>query len=432
MNLLPSTDEIVPILEKNNSFYYSDFRQDFTQLSFGKKLQILCDVVRQSIYPNGFPNPDRDILDMNGNCYTAAYSFINYIKRINLGLNHRCAIVRKRYFDLDNITSIHVVALVDDDNGHTYQVDPTPFVGYKYGSVDDITYQKIYEEYVIIDEKIEEYLYKFRKIIYADSEKKFEKSKIEEAIELCHIINEFPILKGYAALVLKIVTKYLADEEEKNKIERMLANIKPCNRNNPQAIRQTEENLRVTTSRWLEELRDLQRNNSNPKRQQELAMTIIHENKWLDDNLEKYANINGKRIRLSSLNPRFFYENKFRTIILPRSQFLKKSTGQKDVLLKNRVLSYSVDTSLPRGPLSLKTNLFFCNHPDYINEKLLIFLLNETDEVETLAQNIGTISTGSNYSEQALDFLLGYPEHQTMTCFMYPNSKLLLKKQKHN
>lgn len=430
MNLLPSIDEIAPITEVSNVFFQTDFSQKFTILPFEKKLQVLCDLVRQSIYPNGFPNPDSDILDMNGNCYTAAYTFINYIKELNIGSNYRCAIVRKRCFDLDNVTSIHVVALVDGANGHTYQVDPTPFAGYKYGSVDDITYQRIYEEYVIIDEKIREYLYEFRKIIYDDSQKQFDKSKIGETLELCRVINEFPILKGYAALAIKTVTKYLDDDKEKEKIRKLLSKIKPCNRDNSQAIKETAKKLKQMTEEWKEELMELQLNNANPKRQQELAMTIIHENKWLNDSLEKYADINGKKVRLSSLNPRFFYENKLRTIILPKSQFLAKSTIQKNVLLKNRVFSYSIDTSLPRGPLNLDPCLFSYNHQDYLNEKISVFLLRETNEVNTLIQDIGNPSPDSNYSEQVLDFLLGYPEHQTMTCFMYPNPKLLIKTNK--
>ena len=57
--LLPNQNELKPI--KNNSLFYDcGFNEDFNKLSFKTKLQVLCDIVRQSIYPCGKPNPDND------------------------------------------------------------------------------------------------------------------------------------------------------------------------------------------------------------------------------------------------------------------------------------------------------------------------------------------------------------------------------------
>lgn len=177
MNLLPSLEELIPIVDKNNIFYECGFNVKFNNFPFQKKLQILCDIVRQSVYPNGLPNPDNDIIELNGNCYTASFCFFNYVRKLNIDVNARCALARKRLFDMDDVTTIHVVVLIDSEEGHTYQVDPTPFAGYKYGSVDDITYKGVYDEYVVIDDTINNYLYKFRKIIYDDYTNRFNKKE---------------------------------------------------------------------------------------------------------------------------------------------------------------------------------------------------------------------------------------------------------------
>jgi len=107
MDLLPKLDELLPIQE--GVFKECGFNTNFNKLSFEKQLQVLCDIVRQSVYPNGVPNPDNDIKKMSGNCVTASYCFLDYIKSLNIGCNPRCVLARKRTFDGDDVTTTHVI-----------------------------------------------------------------------------------------------------------------------------------------------------------------------------------------------------------------------------------------------------------------------------------------------------------------------------------
>lgn len=438
MNLLPSLDELIPIINENNVFYECNFNTNFNILSLKRKLQVLCDLVRQSIYPNGFPNPDNDIFEMNGNCYTAAFCLSKYLNELNIGRNVRCALARKRIFDVDEITTTHVVVLVDSDDGHIYQLDPTPFPGYKYGSVDDVTYKKIYEEYVVIDYSINELLYSFRKIIYEDSLHKFNRSKIHCCLELCNSIHEFPILKGYAATVLKIVKKYIDTEYEKNKIQELINSIKPYNKINTEKMIELKNKMQVYFNEWVQELRDLQHSDTDIKRQSELAIAITQERKWIDDSYEKFILINGKKTRISCVNPRFLYESHYNTIFCDSSQ----SKGLLSSVIKNKLLisGYDVNLNLSAGDLRIVPITFFrLNNkinfniiPDIISVLLLdsnsdnINLLNNRQINNTFFDDFSQDSV-CNYSEQSLRFLIGYPEHQVMTKFMYPNPKLVKK-----
>lgn len=406
MNILPSLDELIPVINYNNIFYECGFNTNFENLTFEKKLQVLCDIVRQSIYPNGFPNPDNDIFEMNGNCYTSSYCFLNYIKELNIGTNARCALARKRSFDLDDITSIHVVVLVDSDDGHTYQVDSTPFAGYKFGSVDDITYNGIYDEYVVINETINNYLYKFRKIIYEDSINKLDVNRISEYLELCNVVDEAPILKGYVAIILKIIIKYLDNQYEKDEIRKKIDLIKPYNKTRPDKLKELNNILKIETDIWLEELRDLQHSNSNLKRQSELAITIVQENKWIDNSYERYIKIDGEKIRISSINPRFLYEKGYNAVLIKLyNQVFKIRLIDKSGF---QISEYVTDLSKPTQQLGIKPILF--SHP---------FREKDIELMSSYAAN--------SYNESSLNFLSGYPEHQVMTRFMYPNPRLVRK-----
>ena len=124
-----------------------------------------------------------------------------------------------------------------------------------------------------------------------------------------------PILKGYVVLALKIIIKYLDDESEKNKIRQWINVIKPYSKNNVDKIRDLSYKLKKQTNTWLEELRDLQQSNYDIKRQSELAIAIVQENKWLNNSYERFVNVNGQKVRVSSINPRFLYEKKSKHII---------------------------------------------------------------------------------------------------------------------
>lgn len=436
VDLLPKLNEITPIVDKKNIFYECEFNTSFDNLSFQKQLQVLCDIVRQSIYPNGIPNPDNDILEMNGNCYTASYCFLNYIKKLHIGVNARCVLARKRKFDPDEITTIHVVVLVNSEDGHVYQVDPTPFAGYKYGSVEDVTYKGIYDEYCAIDDTINNYLYIFRKIIYDDYVKKFNTEQIEEYIKLCHVVDEYPILKGYVAIVLKIILKYLDNEYEKSKIIKWINLIKPYSKYNIDNLNDLKYRLKIETDAWMEELRSLQENNYNAKRQSELAIAIVQENKWLNHSYERFVKIDGQQVRISSINPRFLYEKKQKALLINTSIYSQPYSPIAAVF-RNSTFNYTINLSSSTEQLGLKPLLFvqtsIDNYPNAGSCDIASVLYDENyinliEEYYSGLLCTDFIDFANNYCESSLYSLIGYPEHQVMTKFMYPNRKLFDKR----
>lgn len=389
MDILPCKNELAPV--DSNSIYECCFNIDFDKLNFESQLQVLCDIVRQSIYPNGKPNPENDIDTMTGNCYTASFVLKDYLKKLAVGTNHRCVLARKRSFDLDEITTIHVVLLVDN-NGRTYQVDSSPFVGYKYGSVDDITYKGIYDEYVIIDENINYILNKFRYIICNNNY-----VNLDECLNLCNLLDEYPILKGYAALALKNIKSRITNQYDKNKIQSFINKIKPYNTSNGDMIKQVKQRLNLEYKNWYCELNDLISSKSNYKRQLELLGWINQENRWYDKTNIPLYNINGINYRLSSFTPRFMYDNNFICII-------------NDMDYDNEcIIKYYCDYS------DKKEFIPFNN----INNAYVV-LLNDNIRSNALLYS-------NDFVESSLFFLSGMPHEMVMTKFMYPNKKLTKK-----
>ena len=162
--ILPSKNEIKPITNVNSTFYECGFNQDFENLPFINKLQIINDLVRQSMLPERTPNPLNDKATLIGDCYTSAIASIEYMKNLNIGTNHRLVFCRKRPYDPDNITSRHAAVLVDDEEGNTYFYDATPYVASNYGKV--LPDQNFYEHYEIIDNEKSELIFFLRELIY--------------------------------------------------------------------------------------------------------------------------------------------------------------------------------------------------------------------------------------------------------------------------
>ena len=79
MELLPTKEELVPITDSHTTFYECRFNTPFDTLSEKQKLQIICDIVKETIYPNPITNPNCDIETLNGNCYTACVVARNYL-----------------------------------------------------------------------------------------------------------------------------------------------------------------------------------------------------------------------------------------------------------------------------------------------------------------------------------------------------------------
>lgn len=462
MNLLPNKEELIPITNEKSTFYECGFNVAFEKLSFEKQLQALCDVVRQSIMPNTIPNPDNDIKEMNGNCHTASKLFKSYLEELHLGKNIRYVFARKRNFDPDDITTIHSVVLVDSEDNHIFQVDATPFCGYKYGYVTDITHRSVYEEYYLINEEMEKYLYELKKIIFTDSINKFDITKVRKYLKIFDECAQYPILNAYVANAMKVVAKYLDNSFDIENMKKNILILKPYSKSNQKKIVYQLKLLNKQVEIWKEELRDLQSSNVEIKRQLELAINITQEMKMFDKSYERYANINGNFVRLSFINPRFLYENELNTVMIkPSAYFISKADEIKNGYITkcgDPIGEYIIDLSQPTDQLHIKPMLF--SHPcgeKYIRpmtgtSNVMLFnsdaktindlkrkfrnnLCNDLwyKEIKWIDGNniywhpfyTNLVHGADNYSESSLHYLIGFPEHQSMTRFMYPNPKLI-------
>ena len=78
--LLPKKEELIPITNDRTTFYECGFNTDFDNLSFQKKLEIVNNLIRQTIIPTCRPNPNDHVESLIGNCHTAALAGKEYLK----------------------------------------------------------------------------------------------------------------------------------------------------------------------------------------------------------------------------------------------------------------------------------------------------------------------------------------------------------------
>lgn len=460
--LLPSLKEIKPITDKNNTFFDCGFNVEFNELSEQKKLQIICDIVKETVYPNPFPNPETELEEMNGNCHTACLIAKDYLRELNLSKNIKYVMVRKRMFDPLDVVSIHAILLVEGNDSIVYQFDPTPFVGYKDGIVEPIS-KPIYEEYVEINDDMAKFIYLFKEIIYQHKNNKMDLNKISVYVDKCLDSLEYPILGAYCGNALKILLNYITDVSLKDKIEKMVLKLRPYSKVNVIKKNYQKALLNKQVNIWREELNDLITSGTNIKRQLELSQCIIQELKMQYPEYERMREINNEKTRLSFINPRFLYEKGLNVIMIKTSAFfLGYQDYIRDSFLKKYYSTgeYSVNLALPTEQTGIKPMLF--SHPlgeDCIRslngESRVILLKADPDAIykqkkylrESLCGNMwnqeviwldgkpiiwdpfvtNLIHGTDNAPEAALHYLIGNPEHQNMTRFMYPNPKLKYK-----
>lgn len=463
--LLPTIEELKPITDSNNTFYDCGFNSSFDSLSEQKKLQIICDIVRETILPTPFPNPEKELINLEGNCSTACLVAKSYLEELKLCKNIKHVMARKRVFDPDDIVSIHSILLIEGNDNNLYQFDPTPFVGYKFGKVESID-NPIYYEYVEITDDMQEFLNIFKEIIYLDSINKIDKNKVKYYIDKCIDSLDYKILGAYCGNALKKLIKYIEDPSIKNKIEKLILELRPYSKVNKKNKEYQIELLNNQVSLWNEELNDLKESGKDIKRQLELSQNIIQELKMVYPEYEIMKNIKGNDIRLSFINPRFMYENGLNTIMIKTSAYYLNCNDYIEDYYKSRYKSYgeySVNLANPTELTGIKPMLFShplgetCirsldgeskvllleGNPDIINKqkrtlreemchdmwnKEYIWFDDKPIIWDPFVTNI--VHGTDNATEAALHYLIGYPEHQNMTRFMYPNPKLKYKEYK--
>ena len=86
--LLPMLWELKPISGNRDAFGETVFTKALEKLSFVEKLQLACDIVRQTMLTSYIPNPKEDEETMIGDSYTACNVLKHYLELNKIGVKY--------------------------------------------------------------------------------------------------------------------------------------------------------------------------------------------------------------------------------------------------------------------------------------------------------------------------------------------------------
>ena len=466
-NLLPKEKEILPIKEEWSTFYESGFNEEFDKISFKKKLQIVTDIIRQTILYDEFPNPELEEEKLIGDSYTASQILIKYLKELSLGDNYNCVLSIDYYLDPNQLYSTHFITLVENNN-IIYQLDPTPTTGYKCGQVEEIDNNKFYNTYIELSEESNYYLNIIRTIMYNINNKTINDKLIKKYLNIIEEIPKDDILNGFIYKCLYSLYK----KSKSNYLKEYIFN-KYLNKLNDDYYIKDDLLYKNKDSykqiKYLkEELKTLINEDNNYKRQLEISQLIVSELIKYNKQYDKKLIINNKKISFTNINPRLFLENGLNVVLLKPSSYKSKT----DSIIKNKYLEneetiqgeYFPNLGKPSEILGLKPMRLF--HPcGYKYERSMygpgdLFLVKQkADDIKNIKKELrkilandyknksttwydkeeiywdpeilNLVHTTDDPSEASLHYLAAYPEYQVMTRFMYPNPKLkVLEKER--
>ena len=444
-SLLPKRDELVPITGDRNTFNDTPFQVDFDLLDFKTKLQIVNDLVRQTMMYSDHPNLLNDRETLIGDSYTACNVSKDYLQSLGLGCNYKVVLAIGKPFENEKATSTHCILLVDDDKGITYQFDATPLVGYKCGKVDVID-KRFYQEYVSLNGEVQELYELLRKYNYLLSTKKFDNKTIEDIIVLVNYCKKYDCLDG---MIDKVNSQLLVN----NISDRIILGTENVDK----------EKLFKLVREWYEELRTLIKEDRDLVRQIELTQLL----ESTSNSREPSLVFEGREYPLSRLTPRFYYDNDLNVVMIKPSAYI---FGWEDDV-KNRFLkegiepiaSYDPGFDVPTSYGIEKMKLFHSHGYKYIREMQgpseMFLLRRSAEEIGDIKKDLrrelkrealkkdeviwfdgkpifwnpmclNFTHTSDNPSEASMNYSVCYPEYQVMTRFMYPN--LVLERKKRN
>ena len=192
---------------------------------FEKKLQIVNDLVRQTILPNTRPEPGTHLKTGIGNCHTASLMAIEYLKYLGLGKNYRYVMARVKPFEPDDALTKNSLVLLEDENGVTYQFDATPFVGYKYGSVAPINNERFYKEYTVIDKNIFYLLNQIFDLLLMTQKGLINDNNIDYYNSIFFESSKYEVLNGYTYSCSKVLSKYQRNDHDKQMIQEVALKV---------------------------------------------------------------------------------------------------------------------------------------------------------------------------------------------------------------
>lgn len=422
--LLPTKDKLYKITEGWTTFSETPFQDDFDKLSIKNKLQILNDIIRQTILFKSIPNPETEEKDLIGDSYTACVVAINYLKSFNIGANFRIAFVRNPSYEKYNNLSNELSVLLDYED-KTYYFNCSPYIGAGIGKVCELNNQKYFNEIIELSTMELELIKRLRELTYKQATKVI---TINQFKELKNLLNE---LKNNPK------TEYFSLSNFQKSYDRNM--------------------VKKQINDWQEELNELKKLDINYKRQIELAQNMLNILIDLGIKNKKYANIDGTLISLSELSPRFFFDNTLTAVcIKPSAYLIGKDEEIKKEIIDNCIVTGSYKLSLGEKSKDFGLEKMKLFHPHGYKYLRSMKGPSEMFLVHNTSSNVGAIKKQirENYAndikntnvkwfdgepifwdpiitnllhstddacEAALHYVSGYPEYSLMTRFMYPN-----------
>jgi hypothetical protein len=431
--LLPMLSELKPISGNRDVFGQTVFTKEFNLLNFEEKLQVACDMVRQTMYTVHTPNPENDRKTMMGDSYTACNVLKDYLIFNCIGEKHHVVFAKSNFFETERATTKHFILLVYDNNDVCYQVDPSPYVGYMCGKAEKLG-TPWYKQYVIVKGDLKNKLELLRLLAY---ELKIGKITCIADWHIEEFAKRHPILKGYVDSILNRATNedfQLIDSESFEYANKQISIL----------------------SRELEILRTQE---GTYKRQLEIIQWISSQKKKMGLEGEKYAIIFKEKYRIDELTPRFFYEHKLNLAMLKTSSFyIGKEEIFKELLCADHRHTGGYMVNLGESK-SLGFSKMYIFHPDgykYIRHLYgpnYMFLIQDHVEdilirkrsirinyspdwggrvvkwydgknIEWVPLAMNLVHSADNSAETCCNYQCGFPECQLMTRFVYPNPNL--------
>lgn len=459
---LPTREELQPITNPFSTFYACGFNEDFDKLDFKKQLEVVNDLIRQTMISDEKPELSNEIDSLVGNCHTAALATIDYLKYLNIGYNHRLVICRGRPYDPEDIVSRHTAVLVDDEKGNTYFVDSTPYVGYMFGKVVNCNEQKVYREFFVLEGEKFELFTQMREIIHKGSTNTLKKEDVyKNAICLAKSLK-YPFLNGHISQCLFYLSKLVDNQKIKQIMLKKSIELDPYE---SLAGRYIQESLNRKNmifdqvKNWQTQLAESQnKTERSPQQEFELARYVFQEKKLQDDSMETRVDIGNKPNRISNFTPRMFLENGLNIVMLKPSAFKAKVDEQikKEIINDESEIIYSYSANLGQARCLTGLHPMFLAHPVgiiyeramYGPSEILVVKHSAIDlhnRKKELRKNLATefynksidwydgekitwepqmlnlVHTTDEPCEACLHFNISQPEQQLMTRFMYPN-----------
>lgn len=457
-SLLPKIDDLEPIVDSRQTFSETPFIRDFYKLDDDEKLQILADIVRQTMIYEKNPNPLIEKELLIGDDYTSSRVFMDYLKSLNLFKEVQLVIVsNKKNIDINNFYDCHFSVLINGINNKTYLVDTTPDIGYGFGEVNDLSSRDLYNKYIVLDsdiifviDTIRNDMYDISRDIYSDKQ-----------IDNYKIIKKFFLNEVFDGLLLKYYNCVNKSNFDKLKT---IARIDFNDRIN--CIKgihlQNELNKMKVIQSWYETLQNMTRENSNLKEQQRVAQYICSESK-----LSRTIEINGNLIKLNHITPRLLWEHGYNVVVIKSSAYLMGIQAScEDFVIskrKNIINSYMCNMG-EKNMFGLRPMAYF--HPHGLKYE---FQMNGPNKVILVSENAKELNVKKHYIrnnmtrviqnhfvnwfngekvlwdtnlntnlvhttddsiEACIHLLSGYPEYQLFTRFNYPNPVLRKEKRK--